>query len=252
MPPKFTLDKIKFATDEPTYEKAVALYQEKKIKDFKEDMGMYSAVVQGTKPYRVSVNGRHYDQGNCECYLGQNNILCKHMVALAIYAVKVGEQLLDEDKEQSKEIIFINNPGILGQKELTEVKKSITEALYYIKFYNGPSKTWFAYQSSLNEGWNRLAKIVSDLPVSEQTAKLIIGLLLRLDKKLSAGVDDSDGTVGGFIEEVVIMLQDFAKLDPNCIKAFKDLEGIETNFGWEEPLLKLVGFSKRPRPWEME
>jgi hypothetical protein len=38
---------------------------------------------------------------------------------------------------------------------------------------------------------------------------------LRLDDKLSrGGVDDSDGTVGGFIEETVHALEQYAKLDP--------------------------------------
>jgi hypothetical protein len=63
-------------------------------------------------------------------------------------------------------------------------------------------------------------------------------MLLRLDKKLcTGGVDDSDGTVGGFIEEVVTMLGEYAKLDSSCAKAFVILRGRETCFGWEEPLL---------------
>ena len=65
-------------------------------------------------------------------------------------------------------------------------------------------------------------------------------LLLRLDKKLcTGGVDDSDGEVGGFIEEVVEVLQEFAKLDPSCVNAFDKLKNRETCFGWEKPLLKL-------------
>jgi len=73
----------------------------------------------------------------------------------------------------------------------------------------------------------------------EQTAKLLVAILLRLDKKLSYGVDDSDGTVGGFITEVVSLLQEYAKLDARCIKAFKKLCGQSTCFGWEEPLVKM-------------
>ena len=74
-----------------------------------------------------------------------------------------------------------------------------------------------------------------------QTAKLLVDTLLRLDDKLcQSGVDDSDGTVGGFMEEVVIVLQEFAKLDSSCIKTFEELKGKETCFGWEEPLLKFI------------
>lgn len=77
------------------------------------------------------------------------------------------------------------------------------------------------------------------MPVSTQTADLLVDLLLRLDKKLcTGGVDDSDGEVGEFIEEVVSVLQEFAKLDPSCVNAFDKLKNRETCFGWEKPLLK--------------
>ena len=111
----------------------------------------------------------------------------------------------------------------------------------YIKSYDGPSRTWFAYQNSLSEGCNRLSKIVSELPVSEQTAKLLVDTLLRLDDRLCRGdVDDSEGTVGGFIEETVQALKKYAKLDPSCAKAFSALKDKETCFGWEESLLELI------------
>ena len=79
------------------------------------------------------------------------------------------------------------------------------------------------------------------MPASEQTAGLLVNLLLRLDRKLcTGGVDDSDGAVGGFIEEVAGILKEFARLDQNCIKAFKKLKDRETCFGWEEPLLSML------------
>jgi len=62
-----------------------------------------------------------------------------------------------------------------------------------------------------------------------------------LDKRLATrGVDDSDGTVGGFIEESVIMLLEYAKIDPSCIKAFKKLTKSDTCFGWEYTLVDLL------------
>jgi uncharacterized Zn finger protein len=93
MKPKFDLDKIKFSTGEPTYKRAVDLYEKGKVTQFKEGIGSYSAVVLGTKPYRVSVEARRYGLAACECYLGQKNILCKHIVEMSIYAVKGGVQL---------------------------------------------------------------------------------------------------------------------------------------------------------------
>lgn len=66
MQPKFDLEKIRYATDTPTFNKAVALYEGGKVTEFKEGIGAYSAVVIGTKPYRVSVEARSYGYGHCE------------------------------------------------------------------------------------------------------------------------------------------------------------------------------------------
>ncbi len=82
--------------------------------------------------------------------------------------------------------------------------------------------------------------IISDLPVNLQSTDLLVKLLLRLDKKLCGGVDDSNGIVGGFMGEIVQILEEYAQIDIVCIKAFKSLIGIGTTcFGWEEPLVRL-------------
>jgi len=240
MRPAYNLDKIKFATDGPTFERAIDLYESGKVTQFKEELNGFFATVLGTKSYRVYVDNRHYDQGDCECYLGQKDTLCKHMVAVAIYAVMDGKKLSQEDKKLVGSPKCSGKLGELSKEELAEIKKAVTSATRYIKPYGGPSRIWFAYQNSLDEGCARLSKLASDLPVSEQTTKLLVDMLLRLDKKLcTGGVDDSDGTVGGFIEEVVLMLKEYAKLDTKCIKVFKKLCGQETCFGWEGPLVKL-------------
>jgi len=245
MKPAYNLDKIKFGVGSPTFERAVGLYESGKIIEFKTDSSGYSAVVLGTHPYNVFVSARHYDRGDCNCYLGQRDELCKHMVAVAIYAVMNGKKLNREDKELIDSPKCSGKLGELSKEELSETKKAITSAMRCIKLYNGPSRIWFAYQNSLNEGCVRLSKLVSDLLVSEQTAKLLVDMLLRLDKKLcTGGVDDSDGIVGGFMEEVASMLQEYAELDPKCIKAFKKLCDQETCFGWEEPLVEILD---RPR-----
>lgn len=241
MPPKFNLDKIKFATDRPTFERAVDLYESGKVTKFKKKLNGYFATVMGTKPYNVYVFKTHFDRGDCECYLGQKEILCKHMVAVAIYACLNGQPLREEDKE------IIDSPGCSGalgelnKEELSAVKTEITSAMRYIKGYSGPSRTWFAYQGSLDEGCARLSKIVSGLPISVKTAKLLVDMLLRIDKKLcTGGVDDSNGTVGGFMQETVSVLEEYVKLDSNCIKAFEKLCEQSTCFDWEKPLVEIL------------
>lgn len=145
MQPKYDLDKIKFATDGPTFEKAVELYESGKITQFEEGIGAYSAIVQGSKPYRVSVEARRYDYGHCECYLGQNDTLCKHMVAVAIWAVTGGKPLSEENKRLVSQPTCSGRQGVLSKEELSAAKKAITVGMRYIKSYEGPSRTWLAY-----------------------------------------------------------------------------------------------------------
>lgn len=237
--PQYTIDKIKFGTDQPTFKKAIRLYEDGKVTEFEEEIGAYTAKVIGTELYHVYVEARRYDYGHCDCYVGEKDTLCKHQVALAIYAVKRGKRLSPKDVQMIGSPQCSGQLGELRKEELTTVKKSITDAITYIKAYQGPSRTWFAYQNSLDEGCRRLSVIVSTLPVSNQTADLVIKLLLRLDKKLQQGrVDDSNGTVGNLIEEIVIVVLEFAKLDPSCVPAFKQLVDQSTCFDWEVPLIE--------------
>lgn len=237
----YDLEKIKFGLDEGTWQRAVGLYESSKVIGFQDTGVTFSAKVQGTHLYEVFVSKKRYENGHCTCYLGQNNILCKHIIAVAIYGLKRGSPLTEEEKTQHNEVEFSGKTGELNQDDLNLFKAEVSGAMRYIKAYTGPSKTWFAYQDSLVEGCSRLAFVFSKLPASLQTANLVVKILIRLDKKLTTGgVDDSDGTVGGFIEESVDLLLAFAKADPKCIKSFKKLKDIETCFGWEEPLVKLL------------
>lgn len=239
-PPDFTLEKIKFGTDEATFAKAVALYKTGKVSEVHEGTRSYSGVVLGTKPYKVSVESRNYKYASCDCYVGATGTLCKHMIALCLHAVKNGEPLTAQESEQ---ITSPSSSGILRQPSTVEIgtfKKTITSALRYIKPYYGPSSTWNSNQESLEEGCNRLSAVATELPVHPDTTKLLVDLLLRLDKKLqTGGVDDSNGIVGGFMTQVVDVLKEYSLLDSDCIKEFAKLAKAETCFGWEEPLVKI-------------
>ncbi len=239
MKPQYTLDKIKFSTDQATYQRALALYEADKIKSFEIIGDSYRATAQGTKLYNIIIWVDEYDSGECDCYLGQREILCKHIIAAAIYAIFRGEKLSAEEKRAIYHPECSNQLGDLSTEDLKNIKKQINYANRFIKYYDGPSRVWFAYQDSLNEGTNRLSAIISKLPVGYQTANLLVRTLLKIDKKLSFGVDDSNGIVGDFILGVVKVLEKYAELDPDCIRSFKQLRGISTTFDWEKSLVEI-------------
>lgn len=58
MKPLYNLDKIKFATDPPTFECAVKLYEHGTVKHVPEGHEGYSATVLGGSPYTVFVSSR--------------------------------------------------------------------------------------------------------------------------------------------------------------------------------------------------
>ena len=241
----YDLDKIKFAIDKKTFKRAVDLYNSGKVKEVENVGGNYFAIVQGTQAYHASISSRSCKQGTCDCYVGQRDRICKHVIALALHVVMDGKPLDDKDGTVDCQIRCSAKTGVLTQDKLAEVKQSITFAMRYIKPYTGPSKTWFANQDSLREGCNRLSAIISQLPVSKQTTELLVKLLLRLDKKLLNGLDDSNGIVGEFMNETVGVLIEYTKIDPDCLNAFKLLTKREVNFDWQDPLIKILDERQR-------
>ena len=240
MKPKFTLKKIKYGIDSATFQRAVDLYENNKVTEVKNDGVNYSALILGTKPYKVFVSQNRFDSGGCECYLGQRDVLCKHIIALAIYALKKGEKIKNKEKQITESPEANDEIRELTKEEIQKIKKNISFALRFIKAYKGPSKYWFQYQNSLTEGTRRLSEIINSLPVGIASAKLLVNLLLRLDKKLSyGGVDDSDGTVGDFIYQTVEVLKDYQEKYPKCVKEFEKFCDITSCFDWEKELVEI-------------
>lgn len=145
MVPKYDLDKIKFVLPSAIFEKAVDLYDRSCVTQFRNQFDGYVAVVIGGNPYQVFVSNNNFDIGHCACYLGTKNTLCKHMVAVAIHAVKNGEVLINEEKIQKNELTFSGDIGELKKIEYSKLREKITGVMRYIKPYKGPSRIWFSY-----------------------------------------------------------------------------------------------------------
>jgi len=244
MPLSYDLEKLKVSIDEPTFARAAKLYTDGRVRDILESPREYSATVDGSDSYRVSISVKDVYYSSCDCYLGQNDTLCKHRVALAlaVLARETVDNALDLSQDNT-----VRSSGVVGsltKEEKAAYKKRIgTIITRYIRSYDGPSRTWFAYQDTLSEGCNRLATIVREMPICPQAAELLVDMLMRLDNKLSSGgVDDSNGIVGNFIFACVDVLLEQAKEDSSYVTVFaKKVPRGDICFDWNEPLLRFPG-----------
>lgn len=221
--PKFTLPDVKYADSAALYARAEKLFKGGCVGTIS-DIGLgqgYQATVSGSQPYAVWLSNRRVDEGDCTCYMGQNDELCKHILALAL-------KVLDETGG-------LNTPA--PPTDLAAVKVLVRDGVKKIKPYTGPSRVWFTYQRSLATGAGMIVEAVSALPPSKASAEYLWKLVVRLSKKLATGgVDDSDGVVGECISELVVQLAEYAKqspdLQPHILRYCKD----DTGFGFEDEL----------------
>ncbi len=208
--PQFTIADVQVGVGDREFAKALALYTKGAVTGIKKDFGSFSATVFGTHEYEVSVDSSAYDRGNCTCYIGQKDELCKHMLSLAIALVykyrpndtKMIEQPLDQ-------AVCSGDVRDITKEESETAKREISTALTFIKSYSGPSSKWFHYQNSLTKGSRLLLLALSNIPICEGSVMLCIQTLKKLDRKVLRGVDDSDGTVGELMCEIVELLNMF-------------------------------------------
>jgi hypothetical protein len=232
--PQFTIADIQIGIGDHEFNKATALYLKGAVKIIQDDFLGFSAIVTGTQDYKVCVRASAYDRGDCDCYIGQKDELCKHMIALAIALVykyrphdtRPIEQPLDQ-AACSGEVRAIT------KDELAIAKEKIREGMLFVKSYNGPSSKWFQYQGSLTRGSRLILLALSNIPVCEASVLLCIETLKKLDGKILKGVDDSDGTVGEMMCQIIEILNLFVSFD-NALTDFiaKKLPKGES-FDWE-------------------
>lgn len=212
--PPFTVADIQTGVGDWEFTKALALYTKGAVTGIKKVFSGFTATVSGTHEYEVRVDSSAYDRGNCTCYIGQKDELCKHMLSLAIALVykyrpndtKMIEQPLDQ-------AVCSGDVRNMTKEESDTAKKEISTALTFIKSYNGPSSRWFYYQDALAKGSRLVLLALSNIPICKDSVMLCIHTLKKLDKKVLRGVDDSDGTVGELMCEIVELLNMFVSSD---------------------------------------
>jgi hypothetical protein len=229
--PQFTLDDIKHAENAATYRRAQELYRYHKVEAVTETAQGYRAIVQGTHPYQVSLSRRSVDQGDCTCYLGQHDRLCKHILALAL-AVLNASGKMDEIQTQQKQ---------QAPTALEEARPIVNAGMRKLKHYTGPSRIWFSYQRSLATGAGMIAVGVSGLPPTKENARYLWKLITRIDQKLVNGVDDSDGVVGECAMILVEQLSGYAKKNAELEPLIRRLSNTDTNFDFAQMLRAGLG-----------
>lgn len=227
--PKFTIEDIQYADNEATFGRALDLYETGKVGPITaDDRPAYSAVVQGTHPYQVSVSGKRVDDGDCDCYLGQHDRLCKHILALALAVLHASGKA--------------EHPGTATTARVNpdEAKQLVKDGMKKLRVYSGPSRVWFSYQRSLATGAGMITKATGVLPPSKENATYLWRLVERIDKKLVNGIDDSDGVVGVCIDGIIKQLADYAKQAPELMPVINKFCTRKTNFGFEESLRAML------------
>ena len=225
--PKFTYAKIKYSASKSIFGRAVKLFESGKVGSINESGPYYSAMVQGTKPYSVSVSTNRIDDADCTCYMGQNDRLCKHVLALALAVLSQAGMLNDTKKTEKI-------------TDLKEIKKHVNEGMKRIKPYRGPSKIWFRYQRDLLTGCGIIEEAVANLSSTKENAKYLWNVIKRLDRKLYNGVDDSDGTVGGCAYHLVDLLAGYTINNPKLFLQTNSFCSQTTHFDFNLSLENLI------------
>lgn len=225
--PSFTIQDVKYSVGEAMFARAQKLFESGKVQNIIETPHGYLATVQSASPYQVSLSSKHIDHGYCDCYMGQNDELCKHMLALGLAVLHLSGKA-EEIKEESPD-------------NLDAAKQLVAKAMRKIKSYNGPSKIWFGYQRELDVGAGCLVEAVKNLPPTKEHAKYLWSLVLKLSKKLAyGGVDDSDGTVGGCVYSLVEQCGRYVKEKPELKQIIQKFTENDTGFGFEDKLRDIL------------
>lgn len=226
MEPKFGLDDIKYSESLEVYQRAIGLFRNGKVEQFQYYPRGYSAIVKGSQSYKVSASNSRIDLADCDCYLGQNEQLCKHVLALGLYVLHRAGQI-DADCRP------------IGTNALspTDAKSHISAGLRKIRAYNGPSRVWFSYQRDLSVGAGMITEGVDLLEHSLDNAKYLWDLVLKISKKFSTGgVDDSDGTVRMAVNKIIELIAGMAAQDSKIRDYALDHFTDGTGFGFEDDL----------------
>lgn len=227
--PKFTYREVRYSVDDAMFERARKLFISGNVQNYRRDLAGYMADVVSTQTYSVYVSNRAIDYGSCNCYMGQNDTLCKHMIALGLAALH-DAKLVDD----------IGKTVQAPPSTLQDRKQLVTAGLKKIKGYDGPSSTWFAYQNKLDIGAAMIHEAMLGLEPTKENANFLWDIVKRIDRKLQSHVDDSNGTVWPVASEAVATLANWVNENLELREVIKDFTTHKTSFGYAEELREKI------------
>lgn len=223
--PKFNYRDIRYGVGDGMFERGLDLFKSGKVMNFTADLAGYSAQVAGSSTYEVYVAQKAFDVGFCDCYMGQRDELCKHMLAVGLRALYEAK-LIDDNGQPLEQL-----PATLAER-----KALLAAGMRKIMPYTGPSRTWFAYQSKLDVSAGMIREAVSGLKPDAENARFLWNTVKRIDRKLGNGVDDSNGTVWPVASEIVVTLSEWANASHELDKLIRSFASDNTDFDFHEEL----------------
>jgi hypothetical protein len=173
---------VRYGVDPGTFVRGLRLFTDGAVKNFQHHPGFITSQVQGGDLYRVGITPNSFERADCTCYVGQDDILCKHVVALALEILKKRQIVDDEGNNLNPQFDLNTESG---------AKAQINTGFRKIIPYVGPSKKWFEYQGKLALGSNLITDTLNSFASNKENIKYLWTLVVKISKKLShGGVDD--------------------------------------------------------------
>lgn len=220
----FTEDSIAAEVSDRSYYRGSCYYHDGAVQNLRATSLEVTATVTGSKPYRVTFRRLNHDyiEHHCTCSVGQNNVFCKHCVAVALALIaRGGAKTQDEaallrgyleglSKEELVTLLLEHSEEHQALRRLLEARAAASANKIDAKALRNTINRAFAVHDfvdyrAMPDYCRRVYPVVEALAALPESGRAVDALPL-LDYALERGfiaweqVDDSGGEVGEFIE----------------------------------------------------
>lgn len=250
----FTEDSIAAEVNERTYSRGEAYFRGGAVKNLRTTPLEVSATVIGNQPYRVTFRRLNRDQieHDCSCPMGQNNLFCKHCVAVALALIAGGlpeahdetallrEYLEGQSKAQLVNLLLEYSEEHPSLRRLLEARAAASATKIDIKALRNTIDRAFTVEDfvdyrAMPDFYQHLYPVVetlATLPESGHANEALPLLEYALERAFSAWemVDDSDGSMGDLLEMLARAHSCAATLaPPNSVDLANTLNRLKIN-----------------------